>query len=384
MNPLVVAIASLALTQTPRAKIPADVAAAGLVELTRQGEVVFLPKTNRSQFNAVVVSSTPSSCPEVDAMLMDVGSYAKRWNLKEVKIFERSPQRIRYELVLNINLAPSVPGVVEHPEPGRVVFTDPDTSATFVYTMQPNDAGCTITYSLMETQGKSGAWTSMVRAVEERAMDAANMAAAMTSLRGFAKPELLFPPPKVGELQKAASADAAFSALARHGTAVRILRAGVVGKPPPVEIRRVVEAPMATVLASIRARTTYAQRVSVFSAVNANPPHVGAFAYDLKGFGGRVAFTSSTAEFVDGSTVRIEETITGGDLSRGAWTWRVKPAGTGTEVDLTWDVDVIAGSTIMRGLASFDPMARDCMGLHFALALIGDVVGSVATVPSPL
>ena len=55
---------ALAVAGAPeRARIPGDVSLAGLLQLSRQGEVLFLPRHNIQPFNAVIVSSSPGMRP---------------------------------------------------------------------------------------------------------------------------------------------------------------------------------------------------------------------------------------------------------------------------------------------------------------------------------
>jgi len=80
--------------------------------------------------------------------------------------------------------------------------------------------------------------------------------------------------------------------------------------------------------------------------------------------------------------------VTDGDggLSSGQWQWRVRPAPGGTDVELSWDVDLTAGSAVMRTLAKADPVARESLAIHMVLSLRGDVVAGRKNPrgPSPL
>jgi hypothetical protein len=358
-----------------RATIPPDVSRDGLVELTRQGEVVFLPQHDVQPFNAVILSSTPAACGDVEKSIMDVEGWPKLYkNIKKVTILEKAEERVRYVLELDIKLAPDIPGLVENPQPGRVVFTDPDTKATFIYTLEPNDKGCTVQYSLLEAKGKPGGWTAVVRALEESAVDAANVAAAVSSLRGYAKGEQ-----QAGTVT--ARGTGAMASLAHHGTVMRVQRVG--GRTPVVIVRRVVARPIDEVLWSLRDRVRYSEKIDFFSEVAQEEG--GAHEYDIRAFGGRVSFDAKQTETGDAATVvTIEEKVTGGDLKRGSWVWKVRPVPGGTDVELVWDVDVIAGSSVLAAGASFDPMARECMALHFALAMMGDLVGGRPIAQRPL
>jgi Polyketide cyclase / dehydrase and lipid transport len=307
--------------------------------------------------------------------MMDVESYPKRWNLKRVTVLEKTDKRVRYELELNIRLAPKIPGIVENPTSGKVVFTDPETGGQFIFTMEQTEHGCSVSYNLLEAKGKPGGWTGVVRTLEESAVDAANVAAALSSMRGYARPE-----EQAGaqRTQVPPAGHRAFAALATHGTAMRVVRQP--GRVPTVIVRRVVTRPIGDVLWNIRDRRRYEDKIAVITEVEDEGD--GVVEYDVAAFGGRVSFDTRQIEKGDPSTgVTIEERVVGGDVKHGRWEWRVTPVPGGTDVQLTWDFDIVSGSSVMLGLATIDPMARESMGFHFALAMIGELVGGSALGP---
>src|SRR5688572_18216858 len=128
--------ALMILAGPERARVPADVPLAGIMELARQGEIALLPQHNKQPFNALVLTRSSGSCDAVAHAMMDVGSWHKRWNIKEAVILERTPATgeptsVHYELQLNMMLAPRIPGLIQRPKPDTVVFNDVETGAQF-------------------------------------------------------------------------------------------------------------------------------------------------------------------------------------------------------------------------------------------------------------
>jgi hypothetical protein len=359
-----------------RARVPADVPIAGIMELARQGEIALLPQHDKQPFNALVLTRSSGSCDSVAHAMMDVGSWHKRWNIKEATILERTPAtgpatRVKYELQLDMMLTPRIPGVIERPKPDTVVFNDVETGAQFIWTLEDVDGGCSMRYSLLETPGKASGWVAAVKTLEASAVDAANFAAALSSARGFARSE--------AANHLGAGGEGAFTALAAHGTAFRVVhnKLSVQGKAlPRIVARRVIDKPINDVLWSIRDKKRWPDKIEVFSSVTDK----GAAAkYTVAAFGGRVSFETAVVEKGDANTpdgMTLTESITDGDgdLSKGSWQWRVRPAPGGTDVELTWDLDLTAGSAVMRTLAKVDPVARESLAIHMVLSLMGDVV----------
>jgi hypothetical protein len=375
--------ALLILAGPERARVPADVPLAGIMELARQGEIALLPQHNKQPFNALVLTRSSGSC-DADAVahaMMDVGSWHKRWNIKEAVIVERTPATgeptsVLYELQLNMMLAPRIPGLIQRPKPDTVVFNDVETGAQFIWTLEDVDGGCSMRYSsmrysLLETPGKASGWVAAVKTLEASAVDAANFAAALSSARGFARSE--------AAANLGAGGEGAFAALAAHGTAFRVVhtKQSAAGKAlPRIVARRVIDRPINDVLWSLRDKKRWPDKIDVLSSVTDKGT---AAEYTVAAFGGRVSFETAVVEKGDANTadgLTLTETITDGDgdLSKGSWFWRVRPAPGGTDVELTWDLDLTAGSAIMRTLAKTDPVARESLAIHMVLSFMGDVV----------
>lgn len=366
---LLIPLLSLSTPAAPgpaRARVPADVPMSGILELTRQGEVALLPAHNKQPFNALVVTKSKDPCATVAHDMMDIESWPKRWNIKDAVVLERTPTRVKYEIQLDIAIAPRIPGVIEHPDASRVIFNDIQTGAQFIWTLEDVEGGCAMRYSLLETPGKASGWVAVVKALEASAVDAANFAAALSSSRGFARPEA-----QRGQLT--ASGESAFASLAAHGTALRLVRA--TGKFPVVVARRVVQRPVDEIAWAIRDKRRYTDKIDVIDEVEDRGRTAG---YEVGAFGGNVDFTTSVVETGDLHTpegLTITETVVGGDIDRGTWVWQVRPVPGGTDVQLTWDVDIAEGSALMRTLARTDPVARESLAIHMALALVGELVG---------
>ncbi|MBI1948422.1 MAG: SRPBCC family protein [Deltaproteobacteria bacterium] len=361
----------------PRAHIPAEVRLAELLPLTAAGEVGLLPEHDRQPFNAVIVTRATEPCDTVAHSMLDVESYPSRFNVKRAHILEKSEAGISYELELNIAFAPRVPGHVRRAAYDRVVYDDLQTGAQFIYTLHDVAAGCAVTYSLLETPGKASGWVGVVRALEASAVDAANFAAGLSSVRGFAKPERARAP------MLSPADDRAFAALARHGTALRVVREQ--GRFPVMVARRVVDVPFEAARAAVEDRAQYPKKIEVLRRAEAQD---GSAAYHLAAFGGQVAWRTAVATTREAQSglLTIVERVVGGDLPAGAgrWVWRLRPITGGTDVELSWDLDLTAGSAILNAIASTDPAARESLALQMALSLMGHVVGGRPLGPTTL
>jgi hypothetical protein len=354
-----------------RARVPADVPMSGLLELTREGEVALLPAHNQQPFNAILVTKSKDPCPKVAHDMMDIESWPSRWSIKDAVVLERTPTRVKYEIQLDIAIAPRIPGIIDHPDANRVIFNDIQTGAQFIWTLDPlgaggGESGCAMRYSLLETPGKASGWVAVVKALETSAVDAANFAAALSSSRGFAKPEQ-----QRGQVTQ--SGETAFASLAAHGTALRLVRAPK--KFPVIVARRVVERSVDDVVWAIRDKRRYQEKIDVIRSVTDRGRTAR---YTVGAFGGRVGIATEVVESGDLRTpegLTIRETVTGGDLDKGSWVWKIRPVPGGTDVELTWDVDVAEGSAVMRTLGRTDPVARESLAIHMALAFVGELVG---------
>ncbi|HEY4222215.1 MAG TPA: SRPBCC family protein [Myxococcota bacterium] len=349
-----------------RARLPADVPLSGLLDLSRQGEVALLPVHDQQPFNALIVTKSRESCEQVAHEMLDVETWPSRWSIKSVTVDERTATSVRYRMQLDIALAPTIPGFIEHPSPDKVIFNDVQTGAKFIWTLGDVEGGCAMRYSLLETPGKPSEFVAVMKALEGTIADAGNFAAGLSSARGFAHPE-------TSGATASASGLAAFAALAGHGTALRIWRQQK--KFPVVIARRVIERPVDEVLWSVRDKKRYTDKIAVFKTVD---DHGTNCHYKIGAFGGRVSFDTAVSESGDAHTdegITLTEKVTGGDLKRGGWTWHVKPVAGGTDVEITFDLDITEGSTVMSTLASADPVAKESMTIHMALALMGDLIG---------
>jgi hypothetical protein len=351
-----------------RARIPADVPMAGVLELTRQGEVALLPLRNKQPFNALLITRTKQACAGVAHDMMDVETWNKRWDIDEAIVLERTPTSVRYEIKLGLALAPRIPGFIEHPDANHVIFNDPKTKAQFIWTLDDIDGGCALRYSMLETPGKPSGYVAVIQALEPTAVDAGNFAAGLSSSRGFARPE----EPRAQITQ---SGESAFAQLAAHGIALRVKRAP--NKFPVIITRRVIDKTVDEVAWSIRDKRRYEDKIEVVKGVK---DRGNTSKYDISAFGGSVTIETAVVESGDLHTnegLTLTERVTGGDLDAGSgeWVWKIRPVPGGTDVELTWNVDVAEGSALMRTMARADPVARESLAIHMALALASDLIG---------
>lgn len=366
---LVPALALAAATAgPPRARIPPAVSMGSLLSLSTDGEVGFLPEHDLQPFNALIVTRAAVPCDEVARAMMDVENYPSRFNVKRAYILEKSERAVRYELELGIIFAPRVPGHVSRNVKDQVIYDDLQTGAQFIWTLRELPQGCAMTYSMQETPGKASGWVAAVRALESSAVDAANFAAGLSSARGFTKPE----DGRVGAVRP--EDDRALGELARHGTALHVRRAA--GLFPVVVTRRVIDRPLEEVRASLEDRARYGEQVSVVRRARSLGKSAS---YDIGAFGGRVHLDTAVDARLDedSGAFTLTERVTGGDVpaASGYWSWQLRPVPGGTDVQLTWALDLTVGSAILDAMARTDPMARESLALHMALSLMGRVVG---------
>ena len=345
--------------------LPAEAPRSGLSALAQDGEVLLLPKHGRSSFSGHIVSQTAESCEAVEEQMFDLPSYSKRFaSVGAVKILSRSERKIAYEFQLKVAFAPSVRGSVEKLRPGKLRFTDGETPAYSEMDLQPDGTGgCLLVYQSVEAPGQSSGWVKIIKGLEATSGDAGNFAVALITSRGFSQKRRPF--------GTAADAEAAFSALAGHGTAVKIDRRG---KIPVYTLRRRVTAPPGDIIRVLRDRAGYDARSVV---VKKSKVEDATSAYSIGGFGGRVDFTTRFRQ--EGSPAQewtAHESVTGGDLRAGVggWTWRVRAMDGGSDVELVWALDPVPGSMILSTMSRTDPICQESFVLYVALSLMGDLV----------
>lgn len=361
MTPAPLALA-LALAATP-----SPITSRGLVELADNGEVLLLPRHNRQPFDAWLFSRSADSCADVEANMFDVDSWSKRFdNIKASKASSRTAESVSYELELTVVLSPTIYGRITKVSPGVLRFNDVETKAYSVYQLESADDGtCLVRYRIVEERGKSSGWVAIMKSLEARAGDAGNYAAALSSARGFAKPEK-------ARRVKGSAAEAARVALAGQGTMIEIDRSKT---HPTYTLRRRVRTPFSDVAWAIRNKKGYSERCVV---VKASEDRGQTARYTIGGFGGRVSFMTDATEHEEaGGVLVIQEVAVGGDLKAGTggWRWRLAPLEGGVDVELQFDVDLISGSRVMSAMADTDPIARESFMLHVALQFMADLVG---------
>jgi hypothetical protein len=357
-------VALLALLHAPAAA-PSP-SSRGLVELTTRGEVLFLQRHHVQPFDGWVYSRAASSCADVERVMLDVERWPKSFDNIEGAKATRSGDTVTYELDLTVAFSPTIHGSITRVAPGRLRFNDAETKAYSEYLLEDvGDGTCLFRYRVVEEKGKTSGWVAVLKGLEKSSGDAGNFAAAVSSSRGFGKPERA-PRVPVGR----AAADVVDD-LAGRGTVVTIDRSG---KRPVYVVRRRVDAKFTDVAWSLRNKKAWAEKTDV---MRSSEDHGRTAEYTIGGFGGRVSFTTNVVDTVDAAGVlSIVETPRSGDLSAGdgGWTWRVVPVEGGSDVELRFGCDVIAGSALMSTIAKTDPIARESFMLHVALSLAGDLV----------
>lgn len=344
---------------------PSPITSRGLVELADTGEVLLLPRQNRQPFDAWLFSRSARPCAEVEANMLDVDNWVKHFdNLKSSKASSRTADSVSYELELTVVLGPTIYGKITKVSPGVLRFNDPTTKAYSIYHLEDaGDGTCLMRYRIVEEAGKSSGWVAIMKGLEGRAGDAGNYAAALSSARGFAKPEN-------AKRVTGSAAEAARVALAGQGTMIEIDRSK---KHPTYTLRRRVRTKFSDVAWSVRNKQTYSERCVV---VKRSEDRGRSAEYTVGAFGGRVSFTTAVTEREEaGGVIVIEEVATGGDLKKGGWRWRLAPVDGGADVELVFDADLVSGSRVMSAMADTDPIARESFMLHIALQFMADLVG---------
>ena len=344
-----------------------DVSARGLVELTSDGEVLFLPRHQRQPFDAWLYTHSQESCSAIAEGMIDVENYPKRFPNVESVTATRDNGTVTYAMELTVTLSPTIRGSVTRTGPRTLRYNDAETKAYSVYELDDDaDGTCAVRYKIVEEAGKSSGWVSIMKSLEGTAGDAGNYAAALSSARGFAKPE------QRKRIERSRAADDALAVLAGRGTVITIDRRG---PKPTYTLRRRVTSSFSDVAWSIRNKKGYAEKTPV---VKKSVDGGKTASYTIGGFGGRVSFKTAVTDVIDASgALTVNEAVTGGDINSGdgGWRWRVVPVEGGVDVELAFKADFVAGSRILSTMAESDPIARESFMLHVALAFMSDLVG---------
>ena len=341
--------------------------------LTNTGEVLLLPRHQVQPFTAWVFSRSAKPCAEIEANILDLPTWPKQFeNVKSTKVVKTVGDTLHYEMELTVAFSPTIYGNITRLGPGKVRFGDVATKAYSVFTLSPAaDGSCLLSYEIVEEKGKNSNWVGILKSLEASSGDAGNFAAAVSSSRGFARPEKA---PRVRvDVEKARES------LAGQGTLVEIDRKATY---PTYTFRHRVKLEFKDVAWAVRHKKAYAEKTTV---VKSSEDKGTTAAYTIGGFGGRVSFTTTVSEKTetDGSLI-IDERVSGGDLKAGAggWRWKLVPVAGGVDVELAFNADIIAGSTVMRTMAATDPIARESFMLYVGLAFMSDLIGG-QTLPVP-
>lgn len=363
----------LPLTAVALLALPAaapEVTSRGLAELTQHGEVLLLPKHHRTAFDGWLYTHSTETCDAIEAGMLDVENYPKRFaNVAEARATRTGPADnpvVTYEMDLTVRFSPTVYGAVRRPAPRTIRYNDGKTQAYSVYTFRDaDDGGCAVSYRIVEDPKESSGWVAVMEGLEATAGDSGNYAAAISSARGFARPET-----RKG-ISRGRAAEDTFAALAGKGTVVVIDRHKAL---PVYTLRRRVDAPVSDVIWAIRNKKGYPERTTVMKKVS---DHGKSAAYVIGAFGGRVSVDTDVKDSKDDAgVVVVDEVVAGGDLAKGAggWRWQITPVDGGADVELVVDIDFVKGSRILSAMADADAIARESFMLHIALSLMGDLV----------
>lgn len=335
-------------------------------ELVDTGEVLLLPRHQVQPFNAWVLSRSAKPCSEIEANILNVETWPKQFdNVKSTKVTRREGDMLEYEMELTVAFSPTIRGRITHVGPNTVRFNDAVTKAYSVYNLvDAADGSCLIRYQIVEEKGKNSNWVGVLKSLESSSGDAGNFAAAVSSCRGFARPEKA---PRV----KGSSAEAARRALAGQGTFIEIDRSTAY---PTYTFRHRIARPFSEVSWSVRHKKAYAEKTPV---VKSSDDRGATAEYTIGGFGGRVSFATAVKETSGEGTLVVDERVTGGDLKPGSggWRWKLVQVEGGVDVELMFNLDFIAGSRVMSTMAATDPIARESFMLYVGLGFMSDIIG---------
>jgi hypothetical protein len=382
--PLLIGLAAA----SPAIAVPDGAPVGGLLELTTTGEVFLLAEHNSDRFRALLMTQAPERCTSLEAAMMDVEGYPKRWKqMEEVIATPDGPNRIRYSYELDMMFSPRLEGIVEHTKPGMIRYLDDDIPSDFTWMFQDRPAGtkarCHMVHRMVQPTGQRSDFVRLIEKLEGGCGDAAELAGALAAARGWAVPAQKRP------AKLSLAGESAWEQLSGAGTAIQLInRPG--NKRMLVRAGRRVAARPETVLKRIRLRPGYvkgfargAGGVDFLDDVEVEGRETE---WEVAYFGGNVTFRTAHREQGDvhqRSGLRITERVVDGDLKNGYWTWRVRQVPGGTQVDLEIDIDVTQGSMVLRTLAKQDPLIRRTNALQLALEYMRVVVAGKNLPASP-
>ncbi len=340
--------------------VPSGTTTAGLLNLTQHGELFFLPAHNAHHFRALIVTQAKGTCRSVEDAMLDVRNYPKRWpKMTDVSVLSDKHDRVHYRFALDMMFSPEIEGIVERTGPGTVRFEDPKVAGDFS-TWKLRDVGrrCSMVFHLQHKPGRRSDFVRLVQNMEKGIADSAELAGALASARGYTG----LPSP-TRRYDVTTAGRGTWEALSGRGTVMRAIRRP--GGTMVFQARRQIEVPPSEVIARLRDRERSYRTVDFLSDVD----HKGELStkWDVSYFGGWVDFETHATEKQDGPVYRRTETVKSGDISQGYWTWTVTPVPGGTALDLEVDLDVRAGSRVLRTLAAQDPIIGNSTGMQVSL-----------------
>jgi hypothetical protein len=338
-----------------RTILPVNEHDVGLQELLDDGEVVLVKEQAASSFRGLMLTRTQEPCRSLETRMMDVRGYPSIWKkIKKVEVIEQTEREVHYAVYVDVFLSPRLEARIKNPEQGKVVYYNDVTPSIFTWNLEPRDENCMLFYEMYHPDGVRSDFVSLVNKLEPSINDAGEVAAALVSARGYATPE------KKGQRVLRPRAAATFDELSGAGTALRVIRRD---KNVPIYVaRRRVPVTLDVALARVRTKPAYATHIDVVSAVESKDKET---TWHLSSFGGRVKFQTRFEERrLENGSVVVEESVIGGDIKSGQWTWTLTPVPGGTAIELSVDLDVTRGSRVLTTLANQDQLIRDSTGLQ--------------------
>ncbi len=364
---------------SPVIAVPDGLPVDGVLELTAAGEIFLLAEHNSDHFRALLLTQAPERCSAIEAAMMDVQSYPKRWKqMEEVVATPDGPNRVRYSYELDMMFSPRLKGIVEHTKPGMVRYVSDEIDSDFTWLFDDRPAGkaerCHMVHRMVQPKGTRSDFVRLIEKLEGGCGDAAELAGALAASRGWAVPS------QPRRTTPSLAATSAWEQLSGAGTAIHLInRPG--NKRMLVRAGRRVKASPDAVLERIRDRTRYPRGftrgdtgVDFLDDVEIEGRETE---WEVEYFGGDVTFRTAARE--QGSVhqrggLRVTERVVAGDLKSGYWTWTVRRVPGGSQVDLEIDIDVTEGSMVLRTLARQDPLIRRTNALQLALEYMRVVV----------